>query len=54
MTQDDSGNAVGLKEGYFDNLDAYAANEKIVLKQLVASNAKFATTNEEMVAFVKN
>ena len=51
----------GLNEGgmkslevYFYNLAAAAVNEKSVLEQLVANNDKLATTNEELVATVKN
>ena len=40
-------------EGYFDNLVADAINEKSVLEQLVANNAKLAATNEELVAIGK-
>ena len=55
-TTEGSNNRVGLKalEGYFDNLAAAATNEKIVLEQLVASNANLDATNEELVAVVKN
>ena len=50
------GEKVGMKvlEGYFDNLAASAINEKSVLDQLVANNAKIAATNEELVVIVKN
>ena len=40
-------------EVYFNNLAVTNTNEKTVLEQLVASNAKFAATNEELVAIVK-
>ena len=40
-------------EGYFDNIAAAAANDKSVLKQLVANNTKLATTNEDLVAIIK-
>ena len=55
MTTDNDGNAVVLKalKGYFDKLAAAATNEKTVLEQLVASNANFAATNEELVDVVK-
>ena len=41
-------------EGYFDNLAAAAVNNKSVLEQLVANNAKLAATNKELVTIVKN
>ena len=46
----------GIKalEGYFDNLAAAAVNEKSVLYQIVANNTKLASTNEDLVAIVKN
>ena len=37
-------------EGYFDNIPAATVNNKSVLDQLVANNAKLAATNEELVA----
>ena len=40
-------------EVYFDNLAAATTNDKSVLDQLVANNAKLAVTNEELVAIVK-
>ena len=48
VTKDDGGNEVILKAfgEYFDNLAAATTNEKTLLEQLVASNAKLATTNE--------
>ena len=54
VTTDNGGNAVALKalKEYFDNLSAAATNKKTVLKQLVASNAKLASTNKELVAVV--
>ena len=55
VATDDGGNAVGLKslEENFDNLAAASTNEKTVIEQLVACNAKLAATNEELVAVVK-
>ena len=55
MATDNGGNKLGMKalEGYFDNLDASAINEKSVLEQLVAKNAKLDATNEDLVAIVK-
>ena len=55
VTTDNSGDKVGMKalEGYFDNLATAATNNKAVLEQLVAKNAKLAVTNEELVAIVK-
>ena len=55
MTTDDGSNAVGLNalEGYFDNLSAAATKDKTVIEKLVTSNAKLATTNEELVDVVK-
>ena len=46
----------GMKalERYFDNLAAAAVNEKSVLYQIVANNTKLASTNEDLVAIVKN
>ena len=46
---------VGLKalEGYFDNLYTTSTNEKTVLEQLVARNAKLIATNKELVAVKK-
>ena len=41
-------------EGYFDNLAAAAVNEKGVLEQLVLDNTTLATSNESLVALVKN
>ena len=41
-------------EGYFNNLAAAATNEKDVLKQLVLNNTTLATSNESLVALVKN
>ena len=48
------GDEVGMKdlEVYFDNLVAASINEKSVLEQLVASNSKLSTTNEDLVAMV--
>ena len=45
----------GMKslEGYFDNLDAAAVNEKSFLEQLVSNNTKLAATNKNLVAIVK-
>ena len=45
----------GMKslEGYFDNLDGAAVNEKSVLEKLVANNTKLAVTNENLVEIVK-
>ena len=40
-------------EGYFCNLAASTTNKKTVLDKLVTSNAKLASTNEELVAVVK-
>ena len=37
-------------EGYFDNIATATVNNKSVLDQLVANNAKLASTNEELVA----
>ena len=56
VTTDDGGKAVGLKalEGYFDNLATAKTNKKIVLDQLVSSNANLAATNKELVDVVKN
>ena len=56
VTTYDRGDEVGLKalKGYFDNVAASTNNEKTVLEQLVASNAKLATKNEELVAVVKS
>ena len=50
------GEEVGMKafKGYFDKLVAAAINEKSVLQQLVVNNSKLATTNEDLVAMVKN
>ena len=55
VTKDDGGNEVSLKAfgGYFDNLAAATTNEKTVLEQIVASSAKLATTNKELMAVVK-
>ena len=52
---DKGGDEVDMKalEGYFDNLAAATTNDKSVLKQLVANNAKLAVTNKELVAIVK-
>ena len=46
----------GIKalEGYFDNLATAAVNEKPVLQQLVLNNTTIATSNESLVALVKN
>ena len=41
-------------EGYFDNLATAAVNEQGVLKQLVLNNTTLATSNESLVALVKN
>ena len=38
-------------EGYFDNISTAATNEKSVLEQQVANNAKLAVTNEELVTW---
>ena len=48
VTRYDGGNAVRLKlfEGYFEKLASADTNEKKVLEQLVAINAKLAATNE--------
>ena len=50
-----SGGKVGMKavKWYFDNLAATTINEKSVLNQLVANNAKLAATNKDLVAIVK-
>ena len=40
--------------GYFDSLATAAVNEKSVLDQLVVNNTNLATTNENLVAMVKN
>ena len=55
MTTYDRGDEVGLKalKGYFDNVAADTTNEKKFLEQLVASNAKLAATNEELVSVMK-
>ena len=55
MKTDDGGDEVGLRslEGYFNNLTAAATSRKKVLEQLVSRNANLATTNEELVAVVK-
>ena len=46
---------MGLKSlgGYFCNLDAAETNKKKILEKLVASNAKLAATNEELVSVMK-
>ena len=46
---------VGLKalEGYFDNLDNAAVNEKGVLQKLVLNNTTLSTSNKRLVALVK-
>ena len=53
---DNGGDAVGQKalKGYFYNIYASVTNEKTILEQLFASNAKISATNEELVAVVKN
>ena len=50
-----SGYTMVLKalEGYFDKLAAAATNEKTVLGKIVASNAKLAATNRDLLAVVK-
>ena len=55
MTTEGGGYEVVLKalEVYFDNLSVAAINEKTVLEQLFAINAKLAATNEELVAVVR-
>ena len=40
-------------EGYFNNLAVAVINNKSVLEQQVANNAKLAATNENLVAIVK-
>ena len=52
---DDGGDTMGLKSlgGYFCNLDAAETNKKKILEKLVASNAKLAATNEELVSVMK-
>ena len=52
---EDGGDTMGLKSlgGYFCNLDAAETNKKKILEKLVASNAKLATTKEELVDVVK-
>ena len=52
---DKGGDEVDMKdlEGYFDNLAAATTNNKSVLEQQVANNAKLAVTNEELVTIVK-
>ena len=56
VTTNNGGKLLGLKalNGYFENLAAAATNEKTILEQLFASNAKISATNEELVAVVKN
>ena len=41
-------------KGYFDNLAAAAVNEKGVLQQLVLNSNTLSTSNESLVALVKN
>ena len=52
---DNGGDAVGQKalKGYVYNIYASVTNEKTILEQLFASNAKISATNEELVAVVK-
>ena len=40
-------------EGYFDNLAATTVNKKFNIEQLVGSNIKLATTNENLAAIFK-
>ena len=55
LETNNGGDEVGMKdlEKYFDNLTAANINDKSVLEQLVANNAKFVATNEVLVAIVK-
>ena len=55
MATGNGGDEVDMKslKRYFDNLSAAATNDKSVLEQLVANNAKLAATNEDLVAIVK-
>ena len=48
-------NTVGLKalEGCFDNLATTAINKKTVVEKLIASNAKLAAKNKELVYVIK-
>ena len=49
------GDKEGMKalDGYFNNLAAAYINDKSVIEQLVANNAKLASTNKDLVAIVK-
>ena len=51
--EEDSGDLKPL-EGYFDKLSDAAVNEQGVLKQLVLNNTTLATSNDILVALVKN
>ena len=51
--EEDGGDLKTL-EGYFDNLNAAAVNKKGVLQQLVLNNTTLSTSNESLVALVKN
>ena len=55
VEMNNGGDKVGIKalEGYFDNLATSDINKKSVLEKLVANNVKLATTNEGLVAIVK-
>ena len=55
VEKNNGGNKVGMKAlgGYFYNLSAAVINEKLVLEQLVANNAKLAVTNKDLVTIVK-
>ena len=49
-----AGENINSLEGYFTNLAAAATNEKEILNQLVLNNTTLTTTNESLVALVKN
>ena len=51
---EEEGGDLKTLEGYFDNLSAAVFNEKGVLQQLVLNNTTLSTSNESLVALVKN
>ena len=53
QVEEDSGDLKTLG-GYFDNLDATVVTEQGVLKQLMLNNNTLTTSNESLVAPVKN
>ena len=50
---EEDGGYLKTLEGYFDNLDSAAVNEKGVLQKLVLNNTTISTSNESLVALVK-